>query len=163
MIHMIAAVDQAGGIGKGNDLLCHISADLKRFKQLTMGHTIIMGRKTFESLPGVLPGRPHWVLTHQQEYTVANPAVTIFHSLAELTQAMQSDTDYFVIGGASLYKAFMPLADSLYLTEIYHTFTDADTFFPPFEQADWQEVERIVPDAGKNDKYTFNFVHFLKK
>ena len=65
MIHLIAAVDRNGGIGKANDLLCHISADLKRFKSLTMGHTMLMGRKTFESLPGVLRGRPHWVLTHQ--------------------------------------------------------------------------------------------------
>lgn len=71
MLHLIAAVDKRGGIGKDNDLLCHISADLKRFKSLTMGHTMIMGRKTFESLPGVLPGRPHWVLTHQKIMTPA--------------------------------------------------------------------------------------------
>lgn len=163
MIHLIAAVDKAGGIGKGNDLLCHISADLKRFKQLTMGHTIIMGRKTFESLPGVLPGRPHWVLTHQKDYRAGDPAVTVFHSLEEITQAMQKDTDYFVIGGASLYQAFLPLAGSLYLTEIEHVFADADTFFPAFERQNWQETEKEVHPAGENDKYTFTFLHFLKK
>ena len=117
MIHLIAAVDRNGGIGKDNDLLCHISADLKRFKSLPMGHTVLMGRKTFESLPGVLPGRPHWVLTHQKDYSVSHDAVTIFHSVEAMQQAMEAGEDYFVIGGASMYEAFLPLADSLYLTE----------------------------------------------
>ena len=92
MIHLIAAVDRNGGIGKDNDLLCHISADLKRFKSLTMGHTMLMGRKTFESLPGVLPGRPHWVLTHQKDYSVSHDAVTIFHSVEAMQQAMDALT-----------------------------------------------------------------------
>ena len=73
MLHLIAAVDKRGGIGKDNDLLCHISADLKRFKSLTMGHTMIMGRKTFESLPGVLPGRPHWVLKRSLSSIASKP------------------------------------------------------------------------------------------
>ena len=90
MIYLIAAVDRNGGIGKDNDLLCHISADLKRFKYLTMGHTMLMGRKTFESLPGVLPGRPHWVLTHQKDYSVSHDAVTIFHSVEAMQQAMEA-------------------------------------------------------------------------
>ena len=130
MLHLIAAVDKRGGIGKDNDLLCHISADLKRFKSLTMGHTMIMGRKTFESLPGVLPGRPHWVLTHQKDYDARHEAVTVFHSVEALQQAMNDGEDYFVIGGAAMYREFLPLADSLYLTEIYESFDCADTFFP---------------------------------
>lgn len=106
MIHLIAAVDRARGIGRDNDLLCHISADLKRFKALTMNHTILMGRKTFESLPGVLPGRPHWVLTHQADYPADSPAVTLFHSPEAMCAAMKAEEDYFIIGGAAMYAPF---------------------------------------------------------
>ena len=88
MLHLIAAVCQNGGIGKDNDLLCHLSADLKRFKSLTMGHTMIMGRKTFESLPGLLPGRPHWLLTSQAGYGSQLAGVTVFHSLEAILQAL---------------------------------------------------------------------------
>ncbi|MGN0947803.1 MAG: dihydrofolate reductase [Megasphaera sp.] len=162
MIHLIAAIDQKGGIGKDNDLLCHISADLKRFKSLTMGHTMIMGRKTFESLPGVLPGRPHWVLTHQEDYRADSPAVTVFHSLAEVQQAMQADEDYFVIGGAAMYREFLPLAGSLYLTEIDETFPDADTFFPEWKKEEWQETARESHPADGHNKHPFSFVHYVR-
>ena len=163
MIHLIAAVDRQLGIGKDNDLLCHISADLKRFKALTMNHTMLMGRKTFESLPGVLPGRPHWVLTHNEGYHPDSPAVTLFHSPEAMCQAMNDGEDYFVIGGAAMYRAFLPLADSLYLTEIDEVFPDADTFFPEWKGDDWTEIEREVHDRENNNKYKFAFVHYVKK
>lgn len=163
MIHLIAAVDRKLGIGKDNDLLCHISADLKRFKALTMGHTILMGRKTFESLPGVLPGRPHWVLTHNEAYHTDSSAVTLFHSPEAMCQAMKDGEDYFIIGGAAMYRAFLPLADSLYLTEIDEVFPDADTFFPEWKSDDWTEIEREVHDRENNNKYEFVFVHYVKK
>ena len=88
MIHMIAAVARDGGIGKGNGLLCHIPADLKRFKALTMGHTIVMGRKTFESLPGLLPGRPHVVVTRQAAYGEAHEGIQVCHSVDEVCRLM---------------------------------------------------------------------------
>ena len=138
MIHLIAAVDRNGGIGKDNDLLCHISADLKRFKSLTMGHTMLMGRKTFESLPGVLPGRPHWVLTHQKDYSVSHDAVTIFHSVAAL-------------------------ADSLYLTEIDEAFDGADTFFPAWKKDEWEEQNRELHRPDGREKYSFSFVHYVRR
>ena len=152
MIHLIAAVDRNGGISRDNDLLCHISADLKRFKSLTMGHTMLMGRKTFESLPGVLPGRPHWVLTHQKDYSVSHDAVTIFHSVEAMQQAMEAGEDYFVIGGASMYEAFLPRADSLYLTEIDEAFDGADTFFPAWKRTSGRNKTGncTVQTDGKN-------------
>lgn len=163
MIHLIAAVDRNGGIGKDNDLLCHISADLKRFKSLTMGHTMIMGRKTFESLPGVLPGRPHWVLTHQPGYAVSHEAVTVFHSVEAMEQAMETGQDYFVIGGASMYEAFLPLADSLYLTEIDAAFDGADTFFPAWQKEKWEERSREFHGSKCQEKYPFSFVHYVRR
>lgn len=163
MIHLIAAVDRNGGIGKENDLLCHISADLKRFKSLTMGRTMIMGRKTFESLPGVLPGRPHWVLTHQPGYAVSHEAVTVFHSVEAMEQAMETGQDYFVIGGPSMYEAFLPLADSLYLTEIDAAFDGADTFFPAWQKEEWEERSREFHGSKGQEKYPFSFVHYVRR
>lgn len=163
MIHLIASVDRSRGIGRDNDLLCHISADLKRFKALTMNHTMLMGRKTFESLPGVLPGRPHWVLTHQADYHVDSPAVTLFHSPEAMCAAMKAEEDYFIIGGPAMYRAFLPLADSLYLTEIDEVFPGADTFFPEWKSDEWTETEREVHDKNNNNKYKFAFAHYVKK
>lgn len=161
MIHLIVAVDKQGGIGKDNHLLCHLSADLKRFKKLTMGHPIIMGRKTFESLPGILPGRPHIVVTGQDDYHVSSDQVTICHSLDEVMRTMHTDQDYFVVGGASLYAAFLPKADSLYMTEIDETFP-ADTFFPPLDKSKWHVVEAEHHIQGEQNPYAFTFVHYVR-
>lgn len=163
MIHLIAAVDGKLGIGRDNDLLCHISADLKRFKALTMNHTILMGRRTFESLPGVLPGRPHWVLTHQEGYGSEHSAVSVFHSPEAMCRAMKEGEDYFIIGGAAMYRAFLPLADSLYLTEIDEVFPGADTFFPEWKRDDWTEIEREVHEKSDSNKYKFAFAHYVRK
>lgn len=162
MLHLIAAVCQNGGIGKDNDLLCHLSADLKRFKSLTMGHTMIMGRKTFESLPGLLPGRPHWVLTSQAGYGSQHAGVTAFHSLEAILQALDPAEEYYVIGGASLYAAFLPHADSLYLTEIAAALP-ADTYFPAYDQSQWREVSREEYAADDRNVYAFSFVHYIHK
>ena len=161
MLHLIAAVAKDGGIGKDNQLLCHISADLKRFKQLTMGHTIVMGRKTFESLPGILPGRPHIVLTSQEDYTVDSPNVTIVHSLAELYALLHEDEDYFIIGGASLYTECIDNAATLYLTEIDATFP-ADTFFPAFDKTKWHVIEEEHHASSEQNPYAFTFVHYVR-
>lgn len=162
MLHMIAAVDKARGIGKDNQLLCHLSADLKHFKNLTMGHTIIMGRKTFESLPGLLPGRPHWVLTGQRDYEETHPGITVFHDMDDMVRAVRTGEEYFIIGGASLYTEFMGRADSLYLTEI-DAELPADTFFPSLDRTRWQEVARDAHEADERNAYPFSFVHYLRK
>lgn len=162
MLHMIAAVDRARGIGKDNHLLCHLSADLKHFKNLTMGHTMIMGRKTFESLPGLLPGRPHWVLTGQKGYEDTHRGITVFHDMDDMMEAVRDDEDYFIIGGASLYTECMGWADSLYLTEI-DAELPADTFFPELDRTRWQEVERETHGADERNAYPLSFVHYLRK
>lgn len=161
MLHMIAAVAKDGGIGKDNRLLCHISADLKRFKALTMGHAMIMGRKTFESLPGLLPGRQHIVLTSQQDYEVQHPGITVYHSIDELCAHLNEQEEYFIIGGASLYQAFMDRADSMYLTEIDTVFP-ADTYFPSITKEDWHVTERDAHGADEHNKYAYEFVRYVK-
>lgn len=160
-IHLIAAVDAAGGIGRDNRLLCHFPADLKRFKALTMGHTIVMGRKTFESLPGLLPGRRHVVLTRQQEYGQGTDIV-VCHDVPETMRALKDEGDCFIIGGASLYELFISRADVLHITEIAAAFP-ADTFFPDIDRHTWQEVEREHHDADEKNKYSFDFVTYISK
>lgn len=162
MIHMIAAVARDGGIGKDNDLLCHISADLKRFKALTMGHAIVMGRKTFESLPGLLPGRQHIVITTQPAYGASHDGIHVCHSMEEAIQLMSDGSDYFIIGGASIYQAFMDKADSLYITEIDDVFP-ADTFFPAIDGETWQACEREAHTAEEGNGHAFSFVHYVRR
>ncbi|AXL22029.1 dihydrofolate reductase [Megasphaera stantonii] len=162
MIHMIAAVARDGGIGKDNGLLCHISADLKRFKALTMGYTIVMGRKTFESLPGLLPGRSHVVVTRQAAYGEAHDGIQVCHSVDEVCRLMADGEEYFIIGGAAMYEAFMDKADSLYLTEIDGVFP-ADTFFPEFDRSQWQICEREEHTAEEGKGHAFAFVHYVRK
>lgn len=128
-MELIVAVDKNWGIGKGNDLLCHIPGDLKHVKELTMGHTLILGKKTLDSLPGgnPLPGRRHIVLSFPDE--VIDKPVTCVHSVEEALRAAKHDEHVFVFGGESIYRAFLPYVDKAYITKIHHTF-DADRFFP---------------------------------
>ncbi|MDE6854137.1 MAG: dihydrofolate reductase [Muribaculaceae bacterium] len=143
-VSIIAAIDRCGGIGRRGDLLFHISADLRRFKALTMGNTIVMGRRTFESLPkGALPGRRNIVVTRQPDYTAegAETAGNIREAIA------MSSTPVFIIGGGQIYTQSIALADRLELTVIDAKADDADTFFPPVRLDDFR-IERIErPDT----------------
>lgn len=145
VITIIAAVCANGAIGRRGDLLYHISADLRRFKQLTMGHPIIMGRKTFESFPkGPLPGRRNIVISRNPDYAPAGAEV--YASPEEALEACGDAGEVFVIGGGEIYSRFMPQASRLMLTEIDAAPDDADTFFPPHgltahEASDWQGDE----------------------
>lgn len=139
-LSIIVARAANGIIGKDNQLIWHLSDDLKRFKALTMGHPIIMGRKTFESLPGVLPGRVHYVLTGNQSYT-APEGVRIFHTIEELLQALP-EGENFIIGGEHMYKELFPYADTLYITEIEKEY-EGDASFPTFDPAEWKLTEQV--------------------
>jgi dihydrofolate reductase len=154
-IALIAAIDLQNGIGKDNKLLCHISSDLKRFKQLTTGHTILMGRKTFESLPdGALPNRKNVVVSQNKNYQ-AN-SCTIVHSIDEALKLCKSEEKIFVIGGGQIYAELFPLADILHVTKIHHHFL-ADTFFPEIKPEEWvpiNEPENYI-DPKTNLKYSF--------
>lgn len=132
-MELIVAVDKNWGIGKGNDLLCHIPADLKHVKELTMGHTLILGKKTLESLPGgnPLPGRKHIVLCFPDE--VIDKPVTVVHSVDEALKAAENEEHAFVFGGESIYRAFLPFVDRAYVTKIDKAF-DADRFFPNLDE-----------------------------
>lgn len=138
-LSIIVARAENGVIGKDNRLIWHLSDDLKRFKSLTMGHAIIMGRKTFESLPKVLPGRVHYVLTGSRDYE-APEGVRLFHSVEELLSALPEDEN-FVIGGEHMYREMLPYADTLYITEIRKSY-EGDAFFPEFDGKEWELVEK---------------------
>ncbi len=136
-ISIIVAVARDGAIGRGGDLLWHISDDLKRFKQLTNGHAIIMGRKTYESLPKrPLPHRRNIVISRNPEYKAEG--ADVFTSLEEALESCRSEEEVFIIGGATIYALALPIATRLYLTEIDADCADADTWFPPFNSNDWE-------------------------
>lgn len=144
-LSIIVAKASNNAIGKDNALLWHLSDDLKRFKKLTMGHPIIMGRKTFESLPGVLPGRVHYVLTGNKDYK-APEGVLLFHDVKSLMESLP-EGENFVIGGEHMYKALLPYAGALYITEVEKPF-DGDAFFPEIRPEDWVVTEETEGEGN---------------
>lgn len=140
MFSIIVALSQNNVIGKNQDLLWHISADLKRFKQITSEATVIMGRKTYLSLPKrPLPNRRNIVLTSQQNLQL--DGCEVVSSLETIEQMVDRENEHFVIGGGSVYEQFLPLADKLYVTWVYKDF-DGDTFFPKIEEEEWELIEQ---------------------
>ena len=167
MISIIAAVSENRAIGKDNKLLYWLPNDLKRFKALTTGHTIIMGRKTFDSLPkGALPNRRNVVISRSIS---SIPGCEVYGSLDEAITKVQSspaegdgpDNEIFIIGGASVYEQALPLADRLCLTLIYDVAKEADAFFPPFD--DWKEVAREDYTTDEKHSYNYSFVDYKKE
>ena len=158
MISIIAAVARNRAIGYENKLIYWLPNDLKRFKTLTTGHTIIMGRNTFLSLPkGALPNRRNIVLTRSQK---AFPGCDVFASLEDALAHCDKDEDVYIIGGASVYRQALPLADRLCLTEINDTPEKADTFFPPYD--DWKEISREDHEKDERHEYEYSFVDYIK-
>lgn len=164
-VSIIVAVAANGAIGLKGSLLYRLPADLRRFKQLTTGHTVLMGRKTFESLPkGALPNRRNIVLSRHGK-AGDFPGCDLFHSLEEALAdcARQGETEAFVIGGAQIYQAAFPLAQRLCLTLIHATPPEADTFFPPIEQQTWQETFRERHEPDERHSVPFSFVDLNRK
>lgn len=158
MISIIAAVAKNRAIGYKNKLLYWLPNDLKRFKKLTTGHTIIMGRKTFESLPkGALPNRRNVVLSRSEKEF---PGCEVFPSLKEALKHCQPDENVYIIGGASVYSQAMTVADRLCLTEIDDTPAEADAFFPPYD--DWNVAEREDHDVDEKHAYRYAFVDYVR-
>ena len=158
---IIVAAGEDNAIGKDNDLIWHLSDDLKRFKKLTSGHCIIMGRKTFESFPKPLPNRTHIVITRQDKYQVPN-GVIVVNSLDDALDAARSDSQPFIIGGGEIYKQALPLADKLELTRVHATFDGADTFFPELNLSQWKEVSNTHHEKDEKHNYPFSFITYLK-
>ena len=155
-IQAIVAIDENGAIGRQGELLCHLPADMKHFKEVTMGHIIVMGRKTFESFPRrPLPGRQNIVITRNVQWQY--PGVTVVHSLDEAIAAAETDT-VFIIGGAQVYEQALPLVDVLHLTQIHARWASADAFFPVLDMSEWQEVSREHHESDHRNAYEFDFV-----
>lgn len=151
---MIVARGRDNSIGKDGDLLWHLSADLKHFKALTMGHAIVMGRRTWESLPkGALPGRRNIVVSRNETYNA--PGAEVYHSLEDAVAAAGEDA--FIIGGGRIYEAAMPYADTLYLTEVDAEYEDADTHFPELDGT-WRLVEEESAQRDERSGLTYRFV-----
>ena len=161
MISIIAAVARNLAIGYQNKLLYWLPNDLKRFKALTTGHTIIMGRRTFESLPkGALPNRRNVVLTRSQ---ATFPGSETFPSLQAALASCTPDEDVYIIGGASVYSEALPLADRLCLTEIDDTPAQADAFFPQFSTDEWVVADREKHDIDEKHQYRYSFTDYVRK
>lgn len=159
-LSMIVAAAEDGAIGRGGDLIWRISADLKRFKALTMGHTIIMGRKTWDSLPkGALPGRRNVVVTRDKAFTAVG--ADTYHSLEEAIASCQGE-ETFIIGGAQIYRQAMPMVSKLFLTRVYASYPDADAFFPEIIADEWdianEEVAAETPDGLR-----YQFIDLIRK
>ncbi len=160
MISIIVAIARHGAIGKGGDLLCHMSADLRRFKATTTGHTVVMGRKTYDSLPkGALPNRRNIVVTRNASFSAER--VETAHSLDEALRL--ADGDAFIIGGAEIYRLALPIADRLYLTEIDAEFADADTFFPEIDKNEWILVETETHVTDDKNPYPYSFTTYDRR
>ena len=174
MISIIAAVAKNRAIGYKNKLIYWLPNDLKRFKALTTGHTIIMGRNTYLSLPiGALPNRRNIVLSRsaysspklgedRRGLNELFPGCEVFPSLEEALQHCTPDEEVFIIGGASVYQQAMKIADRLCLTEIDDTPKEADTFFPPYED-DWKEDSREDHDIDERHEQRYSFVDYIRK
>ena len=160
-IAIIVAIAEGNAIGKDQELLCHMPADLKRFKALTTGHTIIMGRKTFESLPHALPNRRNIVLSSQPNANF--PGCEVCASLPEALALCAGEAEGFIIGGGQVYQQALALSDSLYITRIHHAFPDATTFFPELDAAQWEEIEREAHPADEKNPYPYTYVNYRRK
>ena len=161
MLSLLVAVAENNVIGLDNKLLWRIPEDLARFKQITMGKTIIMGRKTFESLPKILPGRHHIVLTNDKNYSVDSEQVTVVHSLDEiLNKFSDSEEEAFIIGGGQIYNLTFPHCSKFYLTKVYRAFDKADTFFPEIDYSNWKEVYSSGRNINTSDGIEFEFVDY---
>ena len=162
MISIIVALARNGAIGRDNGLLYHLPADLRRFKELTTGHPIVMGRRTFESFPkGALPNRRNIVISHDTSLTL--PGAEVYNTPEAALEACAGEEDVFIIGGGSIYRQFLPLADRLCLTLIDATPVDADTFFPAISTDEW-EITAIDPHpADDRHSVPYLFIDCIRK
>ncbi|MCL4637725.1 dihydrofolate reductase [Olivibacter jilunii] len=158
---IIVAASKNNAIGKNNELLWHMPADLKFFRKTTSGHTVIMGRKTFESVGEALPKRRNIVITRQANFQADN--IEVVNSLEEALAACEHEKEeVFIVGGAQIYEQAMSLTDRIYLTRINHDFQDADTFFPEINDEEWQLEEVEHHESDEKNPYDYSFYLYSK-
>ena len=162
MITIIAAIAKNNALGKDNDLIWHLPADLKRFKKITSGHHILMGRNTFESIGKPLPNRTTVIITRNKNYF--KDGCLIAHSIQEAIELANSDDQIFIIGGAQVYKEALKnnLVDQLDITIVHHEF-EADAFFPEIDLTIWEETKREDFYADDKNNYDYSFVSYTKR
>lgn len=161
-VSIIVAVAKNGAIGRDNQLLYHLPNDLKHFKTLTTGHTIVMGRKTFESLPkGALPNRRNIVLSRQEDLHYEN--AECYRSLEDALMQCDYTEDVFIIGGADLYKQTIGIASRIHLTLIEDAPADADAFFPALDPNQWKETGREEHPADEKHAHAYTFIDYIRK
>ncbi|MBD8068077.1 dihydrofolate reductase [Bacillus sp. PS06] len=160
MISLLVAIDKNRLIGKDNDLPWHLPADLAYFKQVTMGHSIVMGRKTYESIGRPLPGRENIVITRDESYSIEG--CKVIHSIDEILQLNSADQELFVIGGSEIFKGILPFADKLYLTEIDEEF-EGDTYFPEIHFEDWELDSKEKGVKDEKNPYDYYFCVYKKR
>lgn len=161
MLSIIVAKSKNNVIGKDNKLIWKIPDDLKRFKNLTTGHTIIMGRKTFESLGRVLPNRFHVVLSRDKNYKVDNENVKVVNDVSELEEYIKDSKEYFVIGGEMIYKLLMAKSAKLYITQLDRDF-EGDTYFPEINENEWKVVKKEKGPKDDND-FEYSYIDYERK
>jgi len=159
-ITLIAAAAENNVLGKDNQLIWHISEDLKRFKRLTQGHAVIMGRKTFQSLPKALPNRINIILTRNQDYKAKDAFVA--HTPEAALELAGDDPVPFIIGGGEIYSLFLPLADAIELTRVHHAF-EGDAFFPEIDTSKWILSHQEKQEATDGQPYAFSYLTYKKQ
>lgn len=164
MIIIIAAASENNALGKDNKIVWHLPDDFKRFKQLTSGHAIIMGRKTFESFDKPLPNRTHIIITRQKNYVPKNDngQCTVVDSLEKALELTANLEEVFIIGGGEIYNLGLPFANKIELTRVHGTF-DADAFFPELDLAKWKLDKEEYHAQDEKHNYAFTFQTFLRK
>lgn len=161
MLSIIVAKAKNNIIGKENKLIWKLPADLKHFKELTTGHTIIMGRKTFESLGRVLPNRKHIVFSQNPDFKVDDENVQVVHSMLEIQEYIENEEENFVIGGAMIYNLLMPYVTKMYVTEIDEEF-EGDAFFPKINPEIWKEINREKGPKDEKNDLDYDYVTYEK-
>lgn len=160
MVILIAAAAENNALGKNNQLVWHLPDDFKRFKQLTSGHHIIMGRKTFESFPKPLPNRTHIIITRQQNYSPQDGIVV--NSMESAMNMASKEENIFVIGGGEIYQLALPFADKIELTRVHQTF-EADAFFPEINPDEWELASEEFHSKDKNHTFDFSYQTYIRK
>ncbi len=158
-ITIIAAAAENDALGKDNSLIWHISEDLQRFKKLTSGHAIIMGRKTFESMPRALPNRRNIIVTRNKDYLAKDAEVC--SSIENALSLVKDDIQPFIIGGGEIYRQSMALAECIELTRVHDEF-DADTFFPHIPETKWKLITEEKKSKSKTNNFSFSYLTYIK-
>lgn len=161
MLSIIVAMAKNNVIGKNNTLIWHLPEDLKRFKNLTTEKTIIMGRKTFESLGRVLPNRKHVILTQNKDFTVEDEHVKIIHDINDIEEYITSREECFVIGGGVIYDLLLPRCTKLYITQINYEF-QGDTYFPKIDERLWKIAKQEIGMKDEKNPYDYTYIDYIR-